>query len=179
MSKVYLSLGSNKGVRTANLLKAIRLLKKEGVNIIKVSPVYETEAISTLKQRDFLNMCIQAEVYVSPEKFLDMCQSIEMHMGRSRESKTKTKGLYFPRIIDIDILLFDTMIVRKSRLKIPHPFMNERRFVLVPLNEIAPHIVHPVQQKTIRKLLNECADMSKVRAWYHQKNFTKRLQNYV
>lgn len=154
MAKVYLGLGTNVGRLKDNLKKAIRLLKKCGLGVLKQSSMFKTKAISKVQQRDYLNMCIEGETSFSPEKILKICQMIEKQIGQPKEKKKK--GFEKPRIIDIDILLYGKKIIKKRNLKIPHLNMHKRLFVLEPLNEIAPHIMHPVQQKTIKMLLKEC-----------------------
>jgi 2-amino-4-hydroxy-6-hydroxymethyldihydropteridine diphosphokinase len=163
MATAYLSLGSNIGRRKSNLQKALTLLEECGLTIIKKSHVYETQAVSKIDQRDFLNMCVEIQTDFTPEKLRIISHLIENQMGRTRSSK-KNRGYEEPRIIDIDILLYDQKIVNKRNLHIPHKRMHERKFVLVPLNEIAPHFRHPVQQKTIFRLLNDCPDSSIVKS---------------
>ena len=154
MTKVYLGLGANVGRLKDNLKKAITLIKECGLNVLKQSSTYKTKAISKVQQRDYLNMCIEVETKFPPEKIFNICQMIERQMGRSKEKKKK--GYEKPRIIDIDILLYGKKIIKKQNLKIPHINMHKRLFVLEPLNEIAPHVMHPTQQKTIKMLLKEC-----------------------
>jgi 2-amino-4-hydroxy-6-hydroxymethyldihydropteridine diphosphokinase len=154
MAKVYLGLGTNVGRLKDNFKKAITLLKECGLNVLKQSSMFKTKAISKVQQRDYLNMCIEVETGFTPEKIFKICQMVEKQMGRPKEKKKK--GFEKPRIIDIDILLYDKKIIKKRNLKIPHLNMHKRLFVLEPLNEIAPHIMHPVQQKTIKMLLKEC-----------------------
>ncbi|MFC1655465.1 2-amino-4-hydroxy-6-hydroxymethyldihydropteridine diphosphokinase [Patescibacteria group bacterium] len=154
MSKTaYLSLGSNIGRRSSNLKKALKLIEECGIVVSKKSKFYETVAVSKIKQRNFVNMCVEIKTTVSPQKLLQICQMIEREMGRDRKSPKK-EGYEKPRIIDIDIIIYEKEKINQRNLKVPHPKMHERRFVLEPLNEIAPHLVHPVQQKTIKQLLN-------------------------
>ncbi len=149
----YLSLGSNIGKRPTNLKKAIKLIEECGIVVSKKSGFYETAAVSKIKQKNFINMCIEIKTTASSRKLLQICQMIEKQMGRNRKLPKK-EGYEKPRIIDIDILMYENEKINKRNLKIPHPKMHKRRFVLEPLNEIAPHLTHPVQHKTIKQLLN-------------------------
>ena len=145
---VYLSLGSNLGDRSANLRATIERLG-EAADIGAVSGFYETEPVEFRDQPWFLNCVVALETSDSPEELLQRVLAIEQEMGRLR---TKNKG---PRLIDIDILLFGERVVEEQErgLKIPHPAMHERRFVLEPLAEIAPEAFHPQLRKTARELL--------------------------
>jgi 2-amino-4-hydroxy-6-hydroxymethyldihydropteridine diphosphokinase len=143
---VYLSLGSNLGDRSANLRAAIERLGKAGA-IRAVSCFYETEPVEFRDQPWFLNCVVALETSDSPEALLQRALAIEQEMGRLR---MKDKG---PRSIDIDILLFGDRVVEERGLKIPHPAMHQRRFVLEPLVEIAPEALHPQLRKTARELL--------------------------
>jgi 2-amino-4-hydroxy-6-hydroxymethyldihydropteridine diphosphokinase len=153
MKTAYLALGSNVGKRPLNLNKALALLKECGIKIIKTSNFYNTKPVSKVAQRDFLNMCVKIQTSFTPEKLLKICKMIEKQMGR--KFIKKRSGYEKPRIIDIDILLYENLILKKHNLVIPHKKMHLRKFVLEPLNEIAPHLKHPVQHKTISKLLIE------------------------
>jgi len=143
---VYLSLGSNLGDRSANLRAAIERLGEAGA-IRAVSGFYETEPVELRDQPWFLNCVVALETSDSPEALLQRALAIEQEMGRLR---MKDKG---PRSIDIDILLSGDRVVEERGLKIPHPAMHQRRFVLEPLAEIAPEALHPRLRKTARELL--------------------------
>jgi 2-amino-4-hydroxy-6-hydroxymethyldihydropteridine diphosphokinase len=143
---VYLSLGSNLGDRYANLRAAIERLGEVGA-IRSVSGFYETEPVELRDQPWFLNCVVVLETRDTPRALLKKVLAIEREMGRLR---MKDKG---PRSIDIDILLFGDRVVEERGLKIPHPAMHQRRFVLEPLAEIAPEALHPLLRKTARELL--------------------------
>jgi 2-amino-4-hydroxy-6-hydroxymethyldihydropteridine diphosphokinase len=149
---VFLSLGSNEGDRQGNLDKTILRIGKEAGTIVKVSSVYRTAAWGKTDQPDFLNQAIQLETSLSPEELLEKILAIEHSLGRVRTEK------WAMRTIDIDILLFGQMTMTSPHLSLPHPELANRRFVLVPLNDIAPDYLHPVLKKTIRELLAECPD---------------------
>jgi 2-amino-4-hydroxy-6-hydroxymethyldihydropteridine diphosphokinase len=143
--RVYLSLGSNVGDREANLHAAIERLGRIG-SVAAVSSFYETEPVEFTAQAWFLNCVALLETELMPAQLLAAVLKIEQAMGRRR---TREKG---PRNIDIDILLFDDEVVNTAGLTVPHPALQDRRFVLEPLAEIAAGIRHPVLKKTVREL---------------------------
>ena len=144
LTTVYLSLGSNMGDRQQNLDLALKLLSQR-MQVSKVSSVYDTEAVGPISQPRFLNLACEVKTRLAPEGLLTMVKGLELKMGR----KGRTGE---PRIIDVDILLYGDMVVKTKDLEIPHPRMAERQFVLVPLAEIAPDVVHPVLKKKIKEL---------------------------
>ena len=148
MHKVILSLGTNTGDKEKNLRKALHLLEKNNIKILKASRTVETPPWGNWNQPDFLNMAILVETRHSPIDMLKALKQIEKEMGR-------TTGHMKPRIIDIDIILFDKLVIKTDTLEIPHPSYRERGFVLEPLMEIAPEIKDPLTQKTIRQLYAE------------------------
>jgi 2-amino-4-hydroxy-6-hydroxymethyldihydropteridine diphosphokinase len=143
--RVYLSLGSNLGDRTANLKTAIDRLGTLG-KVLAVSSFYETEPVEFAAQPWFLNCAVELDTEKMPKQLLAAILDIEREMGRRRVQK---KG---PRTVDIDILLFGNSVIKMQGLTIPHPAMHERRFVLEPLAEIAPEARHPVFKRTAREL---------------------------
>ena len=149
MSNVaYLSLGSNVGDRERNLKDAIDRLRTIGA-VQSVSSVYETEPVEFTPQGWFLNCAVALETTETPDRLMAKLLDIEREMGRVR---TRKKG---PRIIDIDILLFAKAVVSSPEVASPHPALAQRRFVLEPLSEIAPTVMHPVLEKTVRELLDD------------------------
>ena len=153
---VYLSLGSNVGEREVNLRNAIAALRGAGVSVAKVSSFYETEPVDFLEQAWFLNCAVEGETDVSAEALLRALRGIETRMG---SKKLVTKG---PRLIDMDILLYGSETIDTSELQVPHPRMHLRRFVLVPLAEIAPELRHPAWSKTVSEMAAVTADQSEV-----------------
>ncbi|HEY9221900.1 MAG TPA: 2-amino-4-hydroxy-6-hydroxymethyldihydropteridine diphosphokinase [Lutibacter sp.] len=153
----YLSLGSNQGNKLENLQQAIDLIAEKIGAVVKISSVYKTESWG-FKSDDFLNVCIQISTSLNPENLLKSIQEIEALLGRKRTSETGYKA----RIIDIDILLFDTEIIFSKELIVPHKDMLNRKFVLVPLAEIAPNLMHPITKQRIQTCLENCTDDSPV-----------------
>ena len=162
MTDVYLLLGSNENNRLQNLVSARSLIELQGGKILKQSALYETEAWGLKEQNSFFNQALLIETSFSPHQLLVILKTIEKEIGRV---ETVNWG---PRVIDIDILFYGNEIVEQEDLKIPHPYLHERKFTLAPLNEIAPEFVHPVFQKTIKLLLHECSDASAVKIFNEQ-----------
>lgn len=143
----YLSLGSNVGDREVQLRDAVARLGSVG-HVVAASAFYETEPVEFTEQPWFLNCVVALEANRTPQELMAAILGIEQAMGRQRVQK---KG---PRLIDIDILLFDQVVVESKEITIPHPAMHQRRFVLEPLAEIAPELLHPMFKKTVRQLRN-------------------------
>jgi len=156
MNTAYLSLGSNEGNRKQWLAKACALLADSCGTLAQSSAIYETAAWGLTDQPAFLNMAVCLQTTLDPAALLVGILSIELSMGRERTIK------WGPRIIDIDILFYNDLIINTAALTIPHPFLHQRRFVLTPLAEIAPHYIHPVLNKPVMTLLAECADLLEV-----------------
>ena len=152
MKTVYLLLGTNLGCRIQNLTDATILIEKEIGCILNKSSIYETEPWGVTDQNNYLNQVLMIQSDFSAASILEKVLSIEKKLGRERTTK------YAARTIDIDILFYNDEIVLEDHLKIPHPFIHKRRFVLEPLNEISPQLIHPLFQKNIGELLKECDD---------------------
>ncbi|HKC34581.1 MAG TPA: 2-amino-4-hydroxy-6-hydroxymethyldihydropteridine diphosphokinase [Chitinophagaceae bacterium] len=152
MNTAYLLIGGNLGNRKENLLTAIALINEQCGSLTRSSSIYETEAWGKTDQPSFLNQALEISTSFNPRQLLRKILKIEKAMGRIRKEKLG------PRIIDIDILLYGNEIHDLRFLKIPHPEMQNRRFVLVPLAEINSALQHPVLKKTIAELLEECPD---------------------
>lgn len=154
---IYLLLGSNLGDSRALLQHAATQLEQQLGNINKRSAMYKTAAWGKTDQPDFVNQVLELHTRFSAMETLNIMLKIEQQMGRQRSE------LYAPRTIDIDLLFFNQHIIDLPNLQVPHPRIAERRFVLVPMNELAPDFKHPVWHKTIRQLLLECPDTGDVK----------------
>ena len=153
---VFIGIGSNVGDRAANLERAIAALKAAGLRVSRRSSVYETEPVDVRDQADFLNMVVGCDTDLPVADLLEICLGVERGMGRIRD---RVRG---PRVIDLDLLLSGDQVTRERRLEVPHPRMHLRRFVLVPLVEIAPDAGHPVLGRTATELLEDCPDRGRV-----------------
>ena len=153
----YLSLGSNEGNKLDNLQQAVNQIAERIGRIEQISSVYRTASWG-FEGDDFLNICLKVRTNLNPERLLQTVLKIEEDLGRKR-TQTKT---YKPRSIDIEVLLFEDEIIFYEDLKVPHPGMLERKFVLVPLAEIAPNVRHPIMKKTILICLQGCEDSSEI-----------------
>jgi 2-amino-4-hydroxy-6-hydroxymethyldihydropteridine diphosphokinase len=155
-TEVILSLGGNKGDREKLLFLAIESLN-DRFQLIRVSKIYETAAWGGVAKADFLNQLVLISTAKEPAEVLEIIQEIETELGRTREEP------WGDRTMDIDILYFGNQVVDSIELKIPHPFIAQRRFILVPLVELLPEKIHPLLQKTSAQLLKDCGDRSEVR----------------
>jgi 2-amino-4-hydroxy-6-hydroxymethyldihydropteridine diphosphokinase len=154
---VYIGLGSNLGRKKTNIRKAIRLLaKKEYIKILKVSSLYETEPVGDSRQNWFVNGCLKIETSLQPRRLLVNLKDIEKKL-----KKEKTLIHWGPRTIDLDILLYDNLELKRKDYVIPHPEMHKRAFVLIPLMELEPNLIHPTKKKSILQLL---ADLKRPKA---------------
>lgn len=154
MPIVYIGIGSNLGNREENCEKAVTLLTRKGIKVIKRSSFYETEPWGVREQPKFINMAVEAETRLEPEELLKTIKEIESNLGR-RESIR-----WGPRTIDLDILLYNDLTVKTQDLKIPHPHIKDREFILKPLSEIAPDKIPPAFKKSIKTLLLEFLNSS-------------------
>lgn len=157
MARIVLSLGSNIEPREEHLKKAIAEIADWSESALKVSNMYSTEPVGFRSEKDFLNLAVLFETSCSPAELLAKIHAVESKMGRIR-----TPGRVEDRIIDMDILFYDDLILNTDELSIPHPRLHERSFVLTPLLDIVPDLVHPILHKTIWELYDECKDLSEV-----------------
>ncbi|SEP69919.1 2-amino-4-hydroxy-6-hydroxymethyldihydropteridinediphosphokinase [Hyunsoonleella jejuensis] len=175
----YIALGSNKGDKFKNLQLAVDAIYEQVGNIKLISKVYKTPAFG-FESDDFFNCCLVLESYLEPKKVLKQLLSIETKLGRTRNTK---KG-YEARTIDLDIVFAEDQIINTKTLQVPHPEMQKRRFVLMPLNDIASKVKHPEFEKEVSALLNECKDDSKlepIKIWLKNpsKQFDFSTYNYI
>lgn len=152
MAIMYLSLGTNLGDRQSNLETALTLIGHKIGTVEAASQVIETEPWGFDSPNRFMNMAVKVRTDLDPVQALKVTQGIEKEMGRTEKSMD---NVYHDRVIDIDILLYDDLILNTEKLTIPHPLMHKRMFVIEPLAEIAPDVIHPLLHKTIRRLSDE------------------------
>ena len=152
MNTAYILIGGNLGDRAAYLEQAVKEIEALCGSITRISSIYETAAWGNTKQPAFYNQAIQLTTLLPPETLLEQLLAIEIEMGRVRTQK------YGPRTIDLDILMIDDKVIDTPALTIPHPQLHNRRFALLPLTEIAPSLHHPVLDKTVSGLLENCTD---------------------
>jgi 2-amino-4-hydroxy-6-hydroxymethyldihydropteridine diphosphokinase len=152
MALVYIALGSNLGNRENNIKKAIIALDKIIGKLIKCSSFYETSPVGFCSNNYFINAAAIFETSLLPLELLEETEYVERILGRSEKSRNKQ---YSDRCIDIDILFYDNLIIQTEALTIPHPEIHNRLFVLEPLNEIAPAVLHPILQKTVKQLFED------------------------
>ncbi len=158
MVTAYLSLGSNLGDRKGNLARALNLLSQQVV-VDKVSSIYETEPVGYRDQPLFLNIVCRISTRLSPARLLQLAKQIEAKLGRTNSFRNA------PRTIDIDILFYGNKVLNSEGLTIPHTRLTERAFVLVPLAEIAPDLIHPVSGRRVKELLDDLGKAAGVNKW--------------
>ena len=155
MARVFIGLGSNQGDRKALLTDALKSLEaQDGITVVNQSLVYETSPVGGPEQSDYLNQVIEIETIYSPNDLLALLKETENKYGRTRAIKNG------PRTLDCDILLYDDICISNEELTIPHPRMHERLFVIKPLADIAPNVVHPIKNVSIKKLLQVISNNS-------------------
>ena len=147
MATIHIGIGSNLGNREENCVKATRFLLDKGIIVTSMSSMIETEPWGVTDQQKFINMAVEAQTDLGPEELLAVLNKIESDMGRLPAVK------WGPRLVDLDILFYDDLIIKADDLEIPHPYIQEREFVLRPLAEIAPDKIHPVLKKSVKELL--------------------------
>lgn len=176
MTKAYIALGSNISPRANYLIQAIEYLEDHPqVNVVQQSSIYETIPVGYTEQSDFLNMVVEVNTQLPPYKLLDVCQQIEMDLGRVREVR------WGPRTIDLDILLYNQENIETELLSIPHPRMHERAFVLMPLYEVDPQFKVPFYDRTVADLVESLseAEIKGVKKWKPKKgeNVSGHIEN--
>lgn len=158
MSKAYVGLGSNIGDRIGYIQQAVKMLGEfDGVEIIKTSSFYETEPYGFKEQNWFVNAVLELEVQITPVELLRICQNVEQQLGRER-----TSNKYGPRVIDLDILIYDDKVMDDELLKIPHPGTYDRAYCIVPMLEIARDLEHPILKKTMSEVHMELQNIDEV-----------------
>lgn len=156
LGKCHLHLGSNKGDRKLQIARAIQMIEESIGPVWASSAYYETKAWGNVDQNDFINVALEVEHYMTPNQLLKTVNRIEDQLGRTRIEK------WGARVIDIDIIFVEDIIIDTDQLTIPHKWLGKRNFVLYPMAEIAEKFVHPVLNKTVAELLEECQDASEV-----------------
>jgi len=154
----YIGIGSNLGIPEENCTNAIEKISSiKDIKIISKSSFYQTEPIGGVQQDWFVNAAIEIETDLSPENLLSVLLNLELAMGRIRKEK------WGPRLIDLDLLLYSNLVLEKKGLSLPHPEIQNRKFVLIPMSEIAGNVIHPTLKKTIKTLLQESSDVTIVK----------------
>jgi 2-amino-4-hydroxy-6-hydroxymethyldihydropteridine diphosphokinase len=151
--RAFIGIGTNSGGREGNIDSALNLIGGKSGSLLKISPVYETEPWGFRSSEKFLNLVAEIDTWLSPADLLASLLAIETLMGRRRDGSR-----YTSRVIDLDIIYYDALVLASSGIVIPHPLMHERKFVLVPLCDIAPDFVDPRWGKSVSRLLAECRD---------------------
>jgi 2-amino-4-hydroxy-6-hydroxymethyldihydropteridine diphosphokinase len=168
--KAFIGIGTNTGLREKNIDSAIDLISGKAGSILRLSPVYETEPWGFNSDMKFLNLIAETDTWLTPADLLSSLLSIENLMGRRRGGTG-----YTSRIIDLDIIFYDTLIIAGGGVVIPHPLLKERKFVLVPLCDIAPGFTDPLTGKSVAQLLKECRDSSTPVAYPYKSPLSAKL----
>lgn len=170
----YIGLGSNLGDRAGNLLLAVRGLMEAGLNVNRLSAIYETDPVGVTDHDSFLNMVAEISLTnITPSQILARMIRLEYLLGR------RHKFLQAPRTVDLDLLFYSDEQIDTDFLQVPHKRLHERRFVLVPLAELAPHAIHPVLNKSVGDILEELDDPSEVKRWYPTSELNKSLEKEI
>lgn len=157
IENIFLGLGSNQGDRELNLKNSIKLLNSKAGKVLNISRIYESEPWGVKNQNYFLNQVIEIETHIDPIDLLNICKNIEYDMGRNPEIR------WGKRVIDIDILYYQSRVINQKKLIIPHKLMQERKFVMIPLNDLNENHLHPILKITNKEILNNCIDSCKVK----------------
>ena len=157
IENIFLGLGSNQGERELNLKNSIKLLNSRAGKVLNTSGIYESEPWGVKDQSYFLNQVIEIETLIDPIDLLNICKNIEYDMGR------KPGIRWGKRVIDIDILYYQSRVINQKKLIIPHKLMHERNFVMIPLNDLNENHLHPILNITNKEILNNCIDSCKVK----------------
>ena len=157
IENIFLGLGSNQGDRELNLKNSIKLLNSRAGKVLNISRIYESEPWGVKDQSYFLNQVIEIETHIDPIDLLNICKNIEYDMGRNPEIR------WGKRVIDIDILYYQSRVINQKKLIIPHKLMHERKFVMIPLNDLNENHLHPILNITNKEILNNCIDSCKVK----------------
>ena len=157
IENIFLGLGSNQGDRELNLRNSIKLLNSRVGKVLNTSGIYESEPWGVKNQNYFLNQVIEIETLIDPNDLLNICKNIEYDMGRKPEIR------WGKRVIDIDILYYQSKVINQENLKIPHKLMHERKFIMIPLNDLNENHLHPILKITNKEILNKCIDSCNVK----------------
>ena len=157
IENIFLGLGSNQGDRELNLKNSIKLLNSRVGKVLNSSGIYESEPWGVKNQNYFLNQIIEIETHIDPNDLLNICKNIEYDMGRKPGIK------WGKRVIDIDILYYQSKVINQKKLIIPHKLMHERKFVMIPLNDLNENHLHPILKISNKEILNKCIDSCKVK----------------